>query len=73
MPPAPTANAFSITTTRWARASASRTSSIGQGRKHLIASAPILTPCSRSSSTTSSIVPSTEPSATTIVSASSVR
>ena len=52
---------------------ASRTSSRGHGRKHLIETAPIFTPCSRSSSTTSSIVPSTEPSATTIVSASSMR
>ena len=53
--------------------SAARTSSSGNGRKHLMPRAPIFTPCSRSSSTTSSIVPSTEPSATTIVSASSLR
>ena len=53
--------------------SAARTSSSGNGRKHLMPSAPIRTPWSRSSSTTSSIVPSTEPSATTTVSASSVR
>ena len=71
IPPAPTAKAFSSTTTRSARARALRTASSGYGRKHLRPTAPIGTPSSRSSSTTSSIVPSTEPSASTTVSASS--
>ena len=45
----------------------------GYGRKQRIASAPTRSPRSRSLSTTSSIAPSTEPSATTTVSASSSR
>ena len=73
MPPRPTASAFSSTTTRQAPARASRTSSSGNGRNDLIPSAPTRTPASRISSTTSSIVPSTEPRATRIVSAPSVR
>ena len=67
------ANAFSSTTTRLAPARAFRTSSSGYGRKVFTPRAPMLTPSSRSSSTTSWIVPSTDPSASTTVSASSVR
>ncbi len=73
MPPTPTASAFSRTTTRSASFSTSRSSSIGNGLNDLIPTAPIFTPSSRSSSTVSWMVPSTEPSATTIVSASSAR
>ena len=73
MPPRPTARLFSITTTRLARASALRTAASGQGRKQVTPSTPIFAPPRRISSTVSLIVPSTEPSATTTVSASSVR
>src|SRR5579864_8817984 len=73
IPPIPIDSAFSSTITRRALDSAARISSRGQGRKVLIPTHPILIPSSRRSSTTSSIVPSTEPSATTIVSASWLR
>ena len=62
---------FSSTTMRFAPASASRTAAMGQGRKQVMPSTPICWPCSRISSTVSLIVPSTEPSATTMASASS--
>ena len=67
-----TASAFSSTTTRRPRQSLADLLQ-GEGPEGPEPSAPILTPPSRSSSITSSIVPSTEPSATTIVSAPSVR
>ncbi len=74
MPPEPGASARSIAITLLAPASAARTASNGNGRNEMIPSTPIFIPCpSRSSSTTSLIVPCTEPSAITTVSASSSR
>ena len=73
MPPEPGASARSSTTTRRRAASASRTASAGNGRNVVMPSTPIFSPPARSSSTASLSVPSTEPSATTTISASSVR
>ena len=73
MPPMPTAKHFSITTMRLACAVASRIADTGNGRNEVIPSTPIFTPAARISSTVSLIVPSTEPSATTLVLASSSR
>ncbi len=72
MPPTPTARLFSTTTTRFARSRYQRISVSGHGRKQETPSTPILCPFARSSSTVSLIVPSTEPSAITTVSASSM-
>ena len=71
-PPKPMLNAFSTTTTRRAPASASRTALAGNGRNDVIPTTPIRSPASRRASTASLMVPSTEPRATTTVSASSV-
>ena len=72
-PPNPTLKAFSTTTTWRASLRASRTESIGKGRNDATPSAPMRTPASRSASTTSLIVPRTEPMATTTTSASALR
>ena len=72
-PPKPTLMAFSTTTTCRASLSAFRTASIGKGRKEVMPSAPIRCPAARCVSTTSLIVPSTEPMATTTTSASALR
>ena len=72
-PPKPTLKAFSTTTTSRALPSALRTASIGKGRNEVMPSAPMRSPASRCSSTTSLIVPSTEPMATTTTSASALR
>ena len=69
----PMARAFSSTTILRAPATARRTSSAGHGRNVVMPTAPIRWPSLRSSSTVSFTVPSTDPRATTIVSASSVR
>ena len=73
MPPMPTASDFSITTRRLACDSTSCSSSLGKGRKEQIDAAPMAWPASRNSSMTSLMVPFTEPSATTMVFASSAR
>ena len=73
MPPRPTPKAFSRTMTLFALPSAWRIAAVGHGRKQVMPSTPNRWPLSRSSSTVSLMVPSTEPRATTIVSASSVR
>ena len=76
MPPLPGASARSRTTTRHGRqppARTARTDWTGNGRKLVMPSAPARMPSSRSSSIVSLTVPSTEPRATMISSASSVR
>src|ERR1019366_4721585 len=72
-PPIPRARFFSTTMTRRAPRSASRTAAAGNGRNVHRSSAPMGTPPARIASTTTSIVPFTDPIATTIVSAPSVR
>ena len=72
-PPKPTLKAFSTTTTCRALRRASRTASIGKGRNEVMPRAPIRCPAARCASTTSLIVPSTEPMATTTTSASALR
>ncbi len=72
-PPKPTLKARSTTTTLLAPERASRTACRGKGRKAVIPTTPTRSPASRRASTASLMVPSTDPSATTTVSAPSVR
>jgi hypothetical protein len=72
MPPMPTEKAFSRQTKRLALPIAASTALSGNGRNEVIPRTPIFSPRARRSSTTSLIVPSTDPSAMTTVSASSI-